>query len=91
MSVQVRIPSALRTQAGGLTRVEVDAGDVAQALLGLEAACPALTPVLRDAQGGLRPKVGVYVNDVHVRFTQGLETPLQDGDQVYVVPIVMGG
>lgn len=91
MTVNVRIPSALRTQAGGLTRVEVRACDVAQALLELEAACPALTPVLRDAQGGLRLQVGVYVNDVHVRFLQGLATPLQDGDQVYVLPIVMGG
>ena len=91
MPVKVRIPSALRTKDGGLTRVEVDAVDFAQALLGLEAACPALTPVLRDAQGGLRPKVGVYVNDVHIRYLYGLATPLQDGDQVYVLPIVMGG
>jgi sulfur-carrier protein len=91
MPVQVRIPSGLRTQAGGLTQVEVEASDVSQALLALEAACPALVPVLRDAQGGLLFKVGVYVNDVHIRYLQGLATLLQDGDQVYVLPIVMGG
>jgi molybdopterin converting factor small subunit len=91
MPVKVRIPGAMRTLAGGQTRFEVDAHDVAQALSELEAACPAFTPELRDAQGGLRPRVGIYVNDVHVRYLHGLATPLHDGDQVYVLPIVMGG
>ena len=91
MSVQVRFPSALRAKAGGPTEIVVDARDVVQALQQLEAAYPALMPLLRDAGGALRPKVMIYVNDVHVRFRQGLDTPLQDGDQVYVVPVVMGG
>jgi molybdopterin synthase sulfur carrier subunit len=91
MPVQVRIPGALRARTGGLTLIEVHAADIADALRRLEAACPALTLVLRDERGALRPKVGVYVTDVHVRYLRGLETPLQDGDQVYVVPIVMGG
>jgi len=91
MLVQVRVPTALRTRTGGTTEIEVQAGDVATALQELEAACPALKPVLRDEQGALRPRVSVYVNDRHVRYLQGLETPLQEGDEVYVVPIVMGG
>jgi molybdopterin synthase sulfur carrier subunit len=91
MLVQVRVPTALRQATGGATRVQVEASDVAAALQELEAACPALQPVLRDEQGALRPQVSVYVNDRHVRYLQGLETPLQEGDEVYVVPIVMGG
>ena len=91
MSVRVRIPSALRARAGGPTEIVVDARDVAHALRQLEAVYPALTPMLRDVEGTLRPKVMIYVNDVHVRFRQGLDTSLQDGDQVYVVPVVMGG
>ena len=31
------------------------------------------------------------VNDEHIRFRQDLETPLSDGDTVYVMPIIMGG
>ena len=41
--------------------------------------------------GALRPRVNIYVNDEHIRFRQGLETPLQDGDTVYITPIIMGG
>jgi molybdopterin converting factor small subunit len=91
MSVTVRVPGALRQQTGGKTTVEVEASDIAQALQSLESLHPTLRPLLRDDQGALRPKVQVYLNDVHIRFLQGLETPLKDGDQIYVVPIIIGG
>ena len=91
MPVQVRIPTALCAKTGGQTQIEVDAGDVREALRALEAAYPALGPVLRDKEGALRPRVSVYVNDRHVRYLQGLGTVLHEGDEVYVVPIVMGG
>jgi MoaD family protein len=91
MPIQVRVPTALRAQLGGQTRVQVDAGNVGEALQALEAAYPALRAVLRDEGGALRPRVSVYVNDRHIRYLQGLETPLQGGDEVYVVPVVMGG
>ncbi len=91
MPIRVRIPTALRAKTGGQTRVEVQGGDVGEALQALEAAYPALQPVLRDEEGALRPRVSVYVNDRHIRFLQGLETLLRDGDEVYVVPVVMGG
>jgi molybdopterin synthase sulfur carrier subunit len=91
MLVQVRVPTALRQVTGGTTRVRVEASDVATALQELEAACPALKPLLRDEAGTLRPRVSVYVNDRHVRYLQGMETRLQEGDEVYVMPIVMGG
>jgi molybdopterin synthase sulfur carrier subunit len=91
MPIQVRVPTALRQVAGGTTRIEVEASDVGAALQELEAAYPALKPVLRDEEGVLRPRVSVYVNDRHVRYLQGLETPLAEGDEVYVVPVVMGG
>jgi molybdopterin converting factor small subunit len=76
---------------GGSTSIDVQACTVDDALRQLEAARPALVPVLRNAAGALKPKVIVYVNDVHVRFLQGTDTPLEDGDVVYVVPLVMGG
>lgn len=91
MPIRVRVPTALRAQAGGQTQVELEAGDVGQALQALEAAYPALQSVLRDGDGALLPRVSVYVNDRHVRYLQGLDTVLHDGDEVYVVPVVMGG
>jgi len=91
MWVRVRIPSALRAQVSGAAEVSVDGDTVAQALRDLEARFPALTPHLRREDGSLRPVVNLYVNDVNVRFRQGLDTPLRDGDELYFVPLVMGG
>ena len=91
MPVRVRIPSSLHAQTGGAAEVHVDGDTVDQALRSLEARFPALTPHLRLEDGSLRPVVNLYVNDEHVRFRRGLDTPLHDGDQLYFVPLVMGG
>jgi molybdopterin synthase sulfur carrier subunit len=91
MPIQVRVPTALRAKTEGTTQIEVEATDIGAALKELESAYPALRAVLRDEEGTLRPRVSVYVNDRHVRYLQGLETPLQDGDEVFVLPVVMGG
>ena len=91
MPVKMRIPSALRSQTGGITEIEVVGTDVGQVLRALEETFPALTRYLRDEKGALRARVNIYVNDQHVRFLHGLQTALHDGDEVYVVPIIMGG
>ena len=91
MPIRTRIPSALASYTGGSTEIDVKAQTVDEALSGLEQRFPSLVPLLRSQSGALRPRVNIYVNDEHVRFRQGLETPLQDGDVVYVMPIIMGG
>ena len=91
MLVNVRIPSALRSLTGGETQISVQAATVGRALCSLEERFPALVPFLRDEGGALRPRVNVYVNDEHVRYRQGVQTSLQEGDIVFVLPIVMGG
>jgi molybdopterin converting factor small subunit len=90
-NVQLRLPSALRPHTGGVTQLDVQATSVEQALHALEQRLPSLVPLLRDQTGALRPRVNIYVNDEHVRYRQGLKTPLQEGDTVYVTPIIAGG
>jgi len=91
MAVICRVPHLLRAKTGGQRQVEVEAHTVLQALARLEERYPQLRPYLRGADGAHRPNLQVYVNDEHVRFRQGLDTPLTDGDIVLVVPTVMGG
>lgn len=91
MPIRTRIPGALTSYTGGNTEIDVEAQTVDEALSALEQRYPPLVPLLRNPGGALRARVNIYVNDEHVRFRQGLETPLQDGDTVYVMPIIMGG
>jgi adenylyltransferase/sulfurtransferase len=91
MPVRVRIPNALRAKTGGITTIQVAARTVDEAVASLVAEFPNLGAVLYGDDGALRPRVSLYVNDVHVRYREGLDTSLSEGDEVYVVPIVMGG
>jgi molybdopterin synthase sulfur carrier subunit len=51
-----------------------------------------LSPHLLDPSSGkLLSHVRVMVNGQTIRFLQGMETPLQDGDEVLFLPLVSGG
>lgn len=44
-----------------------------------------------DDQGYIRRSLGVFVNSEHVRYLNGLDTELRDGDEIYVIPVITGG
>jgi molybdopterin converting factor small subunit len=41
--------------------------------------------------GSLHRFINVYINDEDVRFLKGIDTPLDDGDVVSILPAVAGG
>jgi sulfur-carrier protein len=91
MSATIRIPTPLRTATGGVATVEVDGTTVGEALAALEQAHPGVSERLLDDSGRLRRFVNVFVNDEDVRFQQGLDTPVQPGSTVSIIPAVAGG
>jgi molybdopterin converting factor small subunit len=64
---------------------------VTAALHALGARRPGVFARWCDDQGRIRPSLGVFVNNEHVRYRDGLETQLRDGDEVYVIPTISGG
>ncbi|HAS09517.1 MAG TPA: molybdopterin synthase sulfur carrier subunit [Acidimicrobiaceae bacterium] len=91
MSATVRIPTTLRPMAGGKSEVEVEGATVGEVLKSLDAAHPGFTDRLLDDDGNLRKFVNVFVADDDVRFMDGLETPVPDGETVAIIPAVAGG
>ena len=91
MSVTVRIPTQLRPLVGGAGEVPVDASTVGEALKALDAAHPGFGERIFDEAGKLRRFVNVFVADEDVRFLQGLETSVAEGQTVSIVPAVAGG
>ena len=91
MSVIVRLPSQLRSMAGGAGEVPVDAGTVREAILAVDAEYPGLAGRILDDRGALRRFVNVFVADEDVRFLNGLDTVLESGQTVSLVPAVAGG
>ncbi len=91
MSIDVRIPTILRTQTGGEKSVSGSGETLGALLTDLDARHPGLRARLVTADGTLHRFVNVYVNDEDVRFTGALDTPVKAGDSVTILPAVAGG
>ena len=91
MAVTVRIPTQLRSLAGGASEVPVGGGTVAEILKQLDAEHPGFGERIFDESGALRRFVNLYVNGEDVRFLTGLDTNLKSGDELSIVPAVAGG
>lgn len=94
MRVMVLVPSVLRGDAGGASKLELDLppeaslGDLLDAIA---EAHPRLERRIRDEQGQVRRYVNVFVDGDESRHLSGLATPLREGGEVQVVPSVAGG
>jgi molybdopterin converting factor small subunit len=91
MAVTIRIPTQLRQLTGGTGELNVEATTVASALAGLERAHQGFAERIFDADGQLRRFVNVFLADEDIRFLQGLDTPVADGQVISIVPAVAGG
>jgi MoaD family protein len=90
MSVTVKIPTQLRVATGGQAEVEVQGSNVGEALDAVFAAYGDLRERITQ-DGTLRRFVNVYVSGEDIRFQQGLETQINEGDEVTILPAVAGG
>jgi molybdopterin synthase sulfur carrier subunit len=90
MAIEVRIPTILRTYTEGEKTVTGSGATLAELVDRLDASYPGIKEKLIE-DGDLRRFVNVYVNDEDVRFTGSLQTPVEDGDVVVVLPAVAGG
>jgi molybdopterin synthase sulfur carrier subunit len=91
VAVTIRIPTQLRELSSGASEVHVDGSTVAALLKALESQHPGFAERLFDEQGQLRRFVNVFVADEDIRFLDGLDTTVADGETVSIVPAVAGG
>lgn len=91
MAVIVRIPTPLRRLTNGQEKVEVSEGSLESIIDSLEQSFSGIKGRLCDDQGGLRTFVNIYINGEDVRFLEGINTPVKDGDEISIVPAVAGG
>jgi molybdopterin converting factor small subunit len=90
MSVEVRIPTILRTYTGGEKIVSAEGASLQELVANLDSNYPGIAHRLVD-EAGLRRFVNVYLNDEDVRFLDGLGTEVADGDSITILPAVAGG
>jgi molybdopterin converting factor small subunit len=88
---KIHIPTPLRQYVDKQSTVDVKASTVAEAMNALVAQHPELRRHLYAEDGKLRAFVNLYVNDEDIRYLQKEATPLQDGDNISIVPSIAGG
>jgi molybdopterin converting factor small subunit len=90
MSVTVKLPTLLRSQAEGAAVVEASGSTVGVVLDDLDGRYPGISARIRR-DGGLSRFVNVYVNEDDVRRSGALDAPVGEGDTLTIIPAVAGG
>ncbi len=91
MPATVRIPTPLRPLTQGRDELQVDASSVREVLETLEQEAQGIRARICDDKGELRRFVNIFLNDEDVRYLDGLESPVKDGDVLSIVPAIAGG
>ena len=91
MAVLVRIPTPLQRLTNGQGEVSCAGASVKELLGDLEQRYPGIKERICDDTGKLRRFVNVFVNEEDIRFLQGDQTPIKDGDEVSIIPAIAGG
>jgi molybdopterin converting factor small subunit len=91
MAVEIKRPTVLRAQADGQATVAIDGATVGEVFKALVEKYPGLRANLLDDAGGLHKFVNVYKDDDDIRYLEGLDTEVGDGDELSILPAVAGG
>ncbi|MBI4341303.1 MAG: MoaD/ThiS family protein [Candidatus Omnitrophica bacterium] len=91
MAITVRIPTPLQRLTNGQAEVQCEGKTVTELLADLERRHPGVKERLCDESGKLRRFVNVFVNEEDIRFLQGDQTAVKEGDDVSIIPAIAGG
>lgn len=91
MSAKVKIPTILRSYTAGLSEVETQGTTLREVLTSLDQQYPGIGGRVLDDSGQLRRFVNVYIDDDDVRFLTGLDSKVEEGASVSIIPAVAGG
>ena len=89
--VNVVIPTVMRRHTEGDRVVAVEAATVQAAMEELGKRYPSFAAELFEEDGSLRSYINLFVNDTNIRDRKGPETPLNENDEIIIVPALAGG
>ncbi|MFH1772053.1 MAG: MoaD/ThiS family protein [Candidatus Omnitrophota bacterium] len=91
MKVNVRIPMPLYNLTKGKSLVNVEANNLRELIDILDAEFPGFKEKVCDKEYNLRKFINIFLNGEDIRFLEGLETKLSDGNSVTIITAVAGG
>jgi len=91
VTVALKVPTILRAKVGGSPIVEATGSTIREVLDDVEGRYPGFRASIVTEDGGLHRFVNVYVNDEDVRYLGSLDTEVNEGDTVSILPAIAGG
>jgi len=91
MAITVRVPTPLQKLTQNQAEVKASGTTIKELIEDLEKNFPGIKERVCDETGKIRRFINIYVNEEDVRFLQQDETPLEDGDEVSIIPAIAGG
>ncbi len=91
MSAIIEIPSALQKYTNNQDEIVVEGATVGEAFEGLCQQYQELKQHLYEENGKVRSFINVYLNDEDIRNAQNLDTRVEPGDNIQIVPSIAGG
>ena len=87
----IRFPALMKYYVENQSDVIADGATVNELIENILSKYPALKPHLLDSNGNLRRHFNIFVNGVHIRELNGMETQLKDDDRVVLMASAAGG
>ncbi len=81
----------LRPTVGGERVVAAHGSTLRELISNVDERHPGFAGQLVESDGSQRRFVNIYLNDEDVRYLKGLDTPVEEGDVVSILPAVAGG
>ena len=91
MAITVRVPTPLQRLTGGEAEVQAEGTTISEVVDNVEGNHPGIRERICEPDGELRKFVNIFVNEQDIRFLNGLATPVNDGDEVSIIPAIAGG
>ena len=91
MAVKVRIPTPLMKLTDNQAEVSAEGVSISEIINNLENQFSGIKERICEENGSPRRFINIYVNEEDIRFLEGENTAVKDGDEISIIPAIAGG
>ena len=91
MGVKVRIPTPLMKLTNNQSEVSAEGVTITEILNSLESQFAGIKERICDENGSPRRFINIYVNEEDIRFLEGENSAVKEGDEISIIPAIAGG
>ena len=91
MNIVCSIPASLRDYTSNKKTFKIKADTIKRMIFKINENHPGFKDQVMDETDTLRRFLNIYINDEDIRFIDGENTQLRDGDKVHIITAVAGG